>query len=1364
MWRTLAKGLAWLALIVGVMILLIVGAVFWLGSESGRDTALGLARQAASAAGVELRLEGARGALGSELALRQLELVSGGTTVRANAVRLAWRPSALFSRHLVIDRLQVGAVEVRTAAGTTPPSPTVEPTRLPEAVELPVTLSIRSIEVGQLTIVPATDNGSNTDPVVSTPATPEGTSAAENGPSPPLRLNDLRATFAYSDQRFRLDDASLVTPWGGVDGLSLTVRDRMPYGLNAQLRFAGEAAGQPVAIDLRASGDAERLSLSWDGRLADGRAQGEALLRPLQALPAVSARLTVDGLDLQRFGEQLPRASIAFEISLDNLVQATRVGAGDPRPPVAQWQGRVRAVNAQPGLWPAGRLPLASLESGWALDWRGDPASSRVALGGLTLELVRSDEARAHVRGELQSTLGVSRPLGRWQIPDGSARLTLDNLDLASLAALASTRLSGTIEWRDDLLAADLRRPAAQSAAGDPAALTAAASLALRARLNPESVVFERLQLSVGEGALRAAGEVGLSPPYRSTLAGQLDRIRPAAWLGKRWPQGERWADSRLSAGFGLQGELARDSVSSLTLNITDSRLAGQPLAGLLQGTAHITDGGGLQRLDALQLDLRHGSDRWQASGALGQDKDELTISLRLGDLASLAPGLAGDARADARLTGRLDALRLTLDAGARRLRIDAGESPLRIDGLTLTYAGPVDRTGLGDQRFRAAVGADAVIVGTETVNRLSARLDGTMAEHRLSLDARAREHRLRTNLSGGLQLAAGEFADPRWRATLRDTRLDGPLQASQRGTANVRYDAQGVRAEGLDLALAQGRLTVAEARRASEDGRFAVRAEWRQLALGPLLAPAAVTLPEGLPEFELAGRLDLAGTGPADLDGRVVLELAEKVRGGTARVLAGRNRLEAELDAGQLGGIVELTLPSLAFTRRWTGADWQIDGGLTLAGDLSGPLTEPQIAARISGRDLSVLQPTMGWRLDDGSLRALVSGRTMTIESLRLASGEGSMTLSGSAELLDRGAVDAPGALPLRGRFELVSDSLEVPIGPGQRIVLSGTARFDSAADGMRLSGDLRADRGVIEIASSGAPSLPGDVTIVDASQPAEAPAPAKSGEPPSAAPVVRSDLRIDLGEQLRVVGAGVDARLGGQLKIGGTLPENPTVSGTVRLIEGSYKAYGQDLQVRRGNVQFNGPIDNPALDIVAVRPNLPVEVGVSISGNALNPVIEVFSSPNMSDAEKLSWLVLGAPLSDAPSAAQSLALRQAAMSLVGRDDGSISGGGLADKLGLENIGLGYASSTGQKELVGDTGAPTDLPGAQNQSSSGARDEVVTLAKRLSKRLLISYEQGVRGVWNLLRIQYEINDRVLLRAQTGSDSAVDLLYSFTFD
>jgi translocation and assembly module TamB len=85
----------------------------------------------------------------------------------------------------------------------------------------------------------------------------------------------------------------------------------------------------------------------------------------------------------------------------------------------------------------------------------------------------------------------------------------------------------------------------------------------------------------------------------------------------------------------------------------------------------------------------------------------------------------------------------------------------------------------------------------------------------------------------------------------------------------------------------------------------------------------------------------------------------------------------------------------------------------------------------------------------------------------------------------------------------------------------------------------------------------------------------------------------------------------------------------------------------------------------------------------------------------------------------------------------------------------------------VTEAASPTKLPGASRSGSSNASaapSDVVTIGKRISDRLFISYEQGLRGVSNLLSAQYLLTERLSLRAQSGTASALDLLYAFAFD
>ena len=267
-------------------------------------------------------------------------------------------------------------------------------------------------------------------------------------------------------------------------------------------------------------------------------------------------------------------------------------------------------------------------------------------------------------------------------------------------------------------------------------------------------------------------------------------------------------------------------------------------------------------------------------------------------------------------------------------------------------------------------------------------------------------------------------------------------------------------------------------------------------------------------------------------------------------------------------------------------------------------------------------------------------------------------------------------------------------------------------------------------------APSLGVDVKI---KRPPDATTKAPPAGPPSAMPAPEVQIGLDLGDDFRVQGRGLSARLRGAL----TLRMNadsaePKITGELRTDQGSYKAYGQQLTIETGVLRFSGAYDNPALDVLAIRPNLSVRVGVQINGTVLSPSVRLFSEPEMADADKLAWLVLGRAA--ASGASESALLQQAALALLGGGRGLSES--LAESLGLDNISFSGVSST----------------------DSGVSSAALTLGKRLSKDFYVSYERSLAGTMGTFYIFYDLTRRIALRAQTGEKSAIDLIFTFNYD
>jgi translocation and assembly module TamB len=315
--------------------------------------------------------------------------------------------------------------------------------------------------------------------------------------------------------------------------------------------------------------------------------------------------------------------------------------------------------------------------------------------------------------------------------------------------------------------------------------------------------------------------------------------------------------------------------------------------------------------------------------------------------------------------------------------------------------------------------------------------------------------------------------------------------------------------------------------------------------------------------------------------------------------------------------------------------------------------------------------------------------------------------------------------------RLEARARELRVSSRPDRRLTVSGDVR--AALDGadFRLRGALRTDSALFILPDELAPSLGSDVVVRGTERAIE----------PAAGQRLRPDVQVDLdlGRDFTVRGQGLNTRLEGQLTLRSTasLPA-PRLLGEVRTASGSYRSYGQQLTIETGVLRFSGPFDNPTLDITAVRPNTSQRVGVIITGSANAPRVRLFSEPDLPDSEKLAWLVLGRPASGA--GAEAALLQQAAAALIA--GGGDRRGGLAQAFGLDEV------------TVGSSGLNPD----------GSPAAAVTLGKRLTQDLYLSYERSVAGAVGTMSIFYDVTRRFTVRARAGEENALDLIFTLQFD
>jgi translocation and assembly module TamB len=422
--------------------------------------------------------------------------------------------------------------------------------------------------------------------------------------------------------------------------------------------------------------------------------------------------------------------------------------------------------------------------------------------------------------------------------------------------------------------------------------------------------------------------------------------------------------------------------------------------------------------------------------------------------------------------------------------------------------------------------------------------------------------------------------------------------------------------------------------------------------------------------------------------------------------------------------GALRVQVENLGAWGAWVPAGWrlggQMDGTLLVSGRFGGP----DLTGQLTGRQLALRNTLEGVTLSDGELDARFDGGTARLTTLRFKAGDGELRASGDARL-----GDAPEA-----RLQLTAERATMLGRVDRRVVASGQASLALDAQTIKVDGEFRADEGLIDISRSDAPTLGEDVTVRRAG---DAPA-AAEGAAPRAPRAVDLRLAVNLGSRFKLRGRGLDTQLEGDLRLttpGGRLAAH----GEIRTDAGTYEAYGQKLAIERGVITFVGDIANPRLDIQAVRANTDTRVGVIVGGNVQSPRVRLFSDPELPGTEKLALLVTGRSY-DSLAGGDVLLLQRAAFAL-------LAGDGADGKNPLDVAGLLQLDELSVR-----------------QSDGAVKDTVVTVGKQISDRVYLGYERGLNataGNWQLI---YRIAQRFTLRAQSGEDPAVDLIWIFRWN
>ena len=1032
----------------------------------------------------------------------------------------------------------------------------------------------------------------------------------------------------------------------------------------------------------------------------------EQVLLNIDLLPLLRRRLDVHALAMERFELRLPEPDpdaeegepLAVGLPID-------IGIAD---------ARIAAIAIL-----RGESSYAIRDTAFAATLEG-PRLTASRLTAAAFGLVFDIEGRVRLAGEMPVRLS-----GQWRQADGaepglagSARLAgQDNVftvqhDLSAPVAVAS---QGSLRVADEGLVFDvvntwneIRREIGGRELVTPGGTLVtrgtldalAVELETRARYGDypatdirlagvtdlESIRIDSLLLDNDLTRADIDGSASLVPDPNADIAFRLTGLDPA----------------RLRPG--VEGELAAEGTAAIRLPASglevDLRIAA--LDGTFEGHAVAANGSVDIRPEGIEVpaaELRLGGNAVSASGRL-DERVNLTARLELDAIGELLPAAAGSAVVDVELAGPRDA-------------------PAGVISVT--------GTGLG--------------YGTAAVETASVTVRGSLASHTITGTLYAYETDIEVEAAGSLE-AGGWAGEARRLALARDGL--GRWTTKQPAAVSVGPDA--VRVDELCfLRDSDGTESCADV-----DYRREGRSEFTASIAGlpvtalPFVAPAGVTvtgtigaqargtLENGL--LNAAAELTAAGASvSASYEGEETRVAFDEV---AATATVTDNRLASSLsislgeDAGGLTG--ELNVADLA------AADAPIDGRASVSlrdaaiFDVFLPaIANPRgtIGGTIEFSGTRAAPEFVGdIRLSDGSFAVRPAGITVTEVTLRAQQlGPGRLRVTGDARSGEgRVSVTANTMFAtdtgMRSEVRLEGENFELLRQPDWRV--SASPRIDILFDERTaiVTGSLaipQADIRVQTIPETAVRPTP-DAVVHTAGEMGQ-----QTGRH------IEIDVDTTLGKDVRFEGFGLTTNLAGAVRVQGGSQQPYLGFGQVDLEGGRYEAYGQDLTIEQGRLIFNGPLASPTLDIRATRRVDSVVAGIHVTGRPAQLRSTVFSEPAMSDAETLSYLLTGRPLSSATTSAEGDILNTAAFALGMSQAGSIAAQ-IGGALGLETLSV----------------------------EGGAEDGRIVAGKRIGGRLFVEYGYGLIDKLGTLLLRYQINNRLMLESRTGTVSNLDIVYS----
>jgi len=858
-----------------------------------------------------------------------------------------------------------------------------------------------------------------------------------------------------------------------------------------------------------------------------------------------------------------------------------------------------------------------------------------------------------------------------------------------------------------------------------------ATGLALKGKGNVQQFNLDNLELTALQGKAELKGVVDWSKAisWRSELT--LSGINTS----KQYPE---WP-AKLAGKIVSRGSLYG---GSWQLDLPEINLTGDVKKNPIKVEGQVR-GNNYMQWDIPGLHIQLGRNKADITGEFGEKNLKLDANLNAPNLDNLLPGLGGTILGSIKVRGDIDAPQLVTDLSANKLRFQA----LTIGKIALK----------GDIVSREQIGGDLALrvenIRQPDVNisLVTLGIKGNEKQHSAQLRVQGEPVSGRLDVSGSF-----DRSQQRWTGKISNTRFEtpiGPWTLSRDMTLDLRSQEQQLAIGPHCWLNPNAEVCMSQTINLGPKGNAIINLNRLDLAMLKPVMPENTqasgiftgkadftwdTDASGLPQ----GQLTLDGKGVnirQNVDGKILpirfeaLRLNASLKNNLAQLgwlihLANNGQFDGQVSVTDpqnkrnLGGSVNIRGLSLDLINSLFTRGEKAQGVLNANLRLGGNAQQPQLFGQMQLNNLDIEGNFMPFEMQPSQIALQFNGMSSILQGT-LRTRQGQIVLDGDA--------DWSTLNNWRARIGAKGDKVRITVPPMVRLDVSPDVEFIATPSLFTLNGrvDIPWARITVHDLPESAVGVSSDEVMLDASlQPIQ---------PKTASIPINSNLSIHVGDNVRLDAFGLKARLTGNLAVMQD-KQGLGLNGQISIPQGRFRAYGQDLIVRKGELLFSGPPEQPYINLEAIRNPDATEnnviAGVRVTGLAPEPKAEIFSDPAMSQQEALSYL-----------------LRGQGLSATGND---------GDVMTSMLVGLGVAQSG---QIVGKIGETFGVSNLTLDTAGVGDSSQVVVSGYVLPGLQVKYGVGIFDSLATLTLRYRLMPKLYLEAVSGIDQALDLLYQFEF-